>query len=143
MGILKLLLAFILGLIILPITWILRKLGIVKTPPDPEDFVRLTIELHKRDLWPALNMRYERINNTEALGWFIFGSAPSNSKVVTVARCANDELAATVELEMVAALQYTDVHRKGRYVMGCTFSPEDPVLTQKFRETFFVFGGAG
>ena len=143
MRVLKIFLAYSIGFLLFPIYWVLGKLGVISTPEEPDDFVQLVGHFHKHDLWPVLSMREEKVADVEALAWLSFGMNPNVMSVVTVARCATEELAENVEKELERAPQYTCVGRKGQYVMGCTFIPPNPELERKVEQAFSQFRGAG
>ena len=133
-------LAHAVGMVAFPIFWLLDKLGLVTSASVPNDFLALLGLFHKCGLWPVINMRPEEINNIEALALYSFGVSTNETRVVTVARCASEELADVVESEMTGAPQYSNVQKQGRYVMACTFLPPDESLEEKFAAAFREFG---
>ncbi|ROZ61454.1 hypothetical protein [Ramlibacter sp. WS9] len=131
----------VVGLIVIPVTWLLAKLGLVKpTPPLPKVIEDFSIYLWGNGLHASVAVQDVRINHADCLAYFQFGLNPSQMKVVSLAASPTPEGAELLEKEIASAPQYTAIRRNGHLVMACTFVPPDLELEARITDAFMRYG---
>lgn len=130
----------LLGLVVAPIFWILKKVGLF-TPPEklPPIFEMLSEHLFANGISATGELLTQELTNVQLLVSFSMGWNAEKLKVVMVTLSENEELASLVEEEANQAPQYSAVSRNGRLVMACSFKPEDKNLEEKFGQAFTTF----
>ena len=109
---------------------------VLRVPITPQDFLLFSQDLINVGLSPYVDMKKLEMHGLEATAIISFNPELEGSRSVGLFRFATIDACKEQEKQAKSNSLMSNVTRNGRYLMSCTFTPEDNDLANKVSNTF-------